>query len=515
MKKVFLFLLTILMCGIVTAPLSAQNTLTVADGTETNSYVPVYGYYADAYQRSQIIYPESMLSDMQNYAISQMTFYLNGSPSLTATFEVKIGTCTDETLSDFSTETTTTVYTGTLPIANGELTIELSNPFSYTSGNLLVEFATVSTGNYPSTSFYGITSTGSSVQGYSYSGVSSVSATQRNFIPKTTFSYGIPSLCSKPTNVTAASITTNEATIFWHGDENASSYNIQYMLFSGTDWDNALIATAYDTSVTLTNLQPSSTYKARVQTACSDNSETNWSSVCTFQTSCDLITITDLWFEDFEGYTSSDFVCWAVPVSYTANNGTFPLVYRNYGEACHSGGNSAEFKGTEAMLVLPEFSNDLSTLRLTFWATATSVTTGHIQIGVVTDASDTSTFELVYADAGVPGPRGGSSAGNGNLMGPFDFNNAQATSGRIALRYLDPTGSSLYPQSWNLDDFTVTFIPDCAEPSGLANVNVTATTADLTWNEADGSTYDLVTGRTAAQTPPSFTAHPSTTKYIP
>ena len=183
MKKVLLLLLTILTLGFAAVPLSAQNSLTVADGTTTNSYVPIYGYYADAYLRAQFIYPESMLTTMQNNAISEMTFYLGGSPSWTATYNVKIGISTDSTLSDFSSAQTTTVYTGSMTVTNNQMTVVFNNPFTYTGGHLLVEFATENTGNWVSADFYGISSTGSSVQGYSYSDVSSVSASQRNFIP--------------------------------------------------------------------------------------------------------------------------------------------------------------------------------------------------------------------------------------------------------------------------------------------------------------------------------------------
>ena len=37
----------------------AQNTLTVADGTATNSNVPIHGLYVDDFTRCQIIYPAS------------------------------------------------------------------------------------------------------------------------------------------------------------------------------------------------------------------------------------------------------------------------------------------------------------------------------------------------------------------------------------------------------------------------------------------------------------------------
>ena len=478
MRKILFTLLTILVFGFAAAPLSAQNTLTVADGTETNNYVPVYGYWADAYLRSQFIYPDSMLGDMLNYAISEMTFYLTGSPSLTATFEVKIATTTSATLSDFLSESTTTVYTGTLPITNNELTIEFDNPFTYTGDNLLVEFVTVSTGNYPSTSFYGISSTGSSVQGYSYSGVSSVTATQRNFLPKVTFSYGTPSLCSKPMNVTVTDITTTGATVSWVGSDNATAYNVQYMSASESDWANAQSLVASDTTIDLTNLQPSSGYKVRVQTVCSDNTETNWSSVKSFMTACDAITVTatEVWFEDFEGYTGEGeqpFNCWATPV--TASGGG-PFVYCGYSQSCHSGSNSAELKGASNMLVMPEFTNDIHDLRLSFWATAVTPSNGTLEIGVLPDMDDLTSFEVLGL-AGTPSSRNGV----GNYMGPFDFGGIQATSGRIAFRYTS-SGTS---NSWNLDDFTVELSPTCTSP-----VKTSVTAAGIDGHNATVSFVD-------------------------
>ena len=472
------------MLGFVAAPLSAQNTLTVADGTETNGYVPFYGYYMDSEEHTQIIFPDSMLADMQGYAITQMEFYLSSNPSFTSTITISLGISTNSSFSGetFDNETTLTeVYSGAIVIANNVMTVEFDSPFNYSGGNLLFDLTNTS-GNYTSASFYGITSTGASLNDYSYNWGS----VQKNFIPKTTFSYGTPSLCSKPTGLTVTAITTNSATISWLGSDNASSYNVEYMLSTESDWANAQSITAYDTTVDLSGLNPSSSYKVRVQTVCSDNTETNWSSVKNFLTSCDAITITDLWFEDFEGYTGSGeqpFNCWATPVTTTGGG---PFVYCGYGPSCHSGTNSAELKGYTNMLVLPEFTNDLHTLRMTFWATNYGSSTSAV-VGVITDISDTSTFE-VLGDAGTPGPRGSDNAGNGNLMGPFDFNNVEATTGRIAILFNGPGTSS----GWNLDDFTVTFIPACAEPSGLANVNVTATTADITWNEADGSSYEIV-----------------------
>ena len=485
-------MLTLLTFGFAAAPVSAQNTLTVADGTATNAYVPFYGYYLDASQHCQVIYPDSMLTDMQGLAITQMEFYLNDNPSFTSTITFKMGISTDATFSSASFDATTSlteVYVGAIVIANNIRTVEFSEPFTYNGGNLLLDF-TNTIGNYLDNIYFsGIASPGSSVSVYSSWG----STTLRDFIPKTTFSYGTPPLCSKPTNVMATGVTTTDATISWTGDGSISYYNIEYMPSSQTDWANAVTATAYTETYNLTGLQPSSAYKVRVQSVCSDNSETNWSSVCTFQTSCDVITFTDSWTEDFESYSGSGqqpFQCWATPVTFPSGG---PFVYCGYAQACHSGMNSAELKGYDNamnMIVLPEFTNPLNTLRLTFWATSTNPSKGILEVGVMTDASDTSTFELVGV-CGMPGARGSAEgvAGNGNLMGPFDFNNVSATSGRIALRYTANFGYSYDQLSWNLDDFTVTNIPACAEPTGLATVDVTVTTADITWNAVDGESY--------------------------
>ena len=174
-------MLTILMLGFVAAPLSAQNTLTVADGTATNDYVPFYGYYLDADQHCQVIYPDSMLTDMQGSAITQMEFYLNSNPSFTSTITFRMGISPDATFASATFDNTTTlteVYVGSINIENNVMTVELDEPYTYNGGNLLLDF-TNTNGNYiDGVSFYGITSIGASVSVYTSWG----SATLRDFI---------------------------------------------------------------------------------------------------------------------------------------------------------------------------------------------------------------------------------------------------------------------------------------------------------------------------------------------
>ena len=167
-------------------------TLTVNDATATNSYVPVYGFYADAYLRCQYVMPAADLAAMNGAAISQMEFYLSGSAAdaWTGTFQVYMTEVTDATISAFiDPADATTVYTGTLDATGSTMTVVFDNNYTYNGGNLLIGFDETAPDNYKSATFYGAEATGACVQGYSYSSLSSVSPTSRNFLPKTTFTY--------------------------------------------------------------------------------------------------------------------------------------------------------------------------------------------------------------------------------------------------------------------------------------------------------------------------------------
>ena len=262
--------------------------------------------------------------------------------------------------------------------------------------------------------------------------------------------------CTPPTNLMVSDVDTASATVSWSG--NADGYAV-YLSGGSTGY-----FTTSDTFYVLTDLNGSSSYSVQVRALCGSDSSL-LSPAFNFNTSCGAITVTadNPWFEDFDAYPGNGeqpFICWETPVVDATYHG--PFVYCGHAQSCHSGFNSAEFKGASNMLVLPAFTNDIHELRLTFWATATSTSSGTVEVGVITNPNDPTTFEVVVPNAGAPGPRGNAEgvAGNGNYMGPFDFNGAQAASGRIALRYTSNSAS----QSWNLDDFTVSLAPNCPSP---------------------------------------------------
>ena len=76
--------------NVITFTPTNAHTLTVNDGTNTNSYVPVHGTWCDAYLKCEFIIPAAQLNEMENSIISRMSFYLSSSAGAawTGTFRV-------------------------------------------------------------------------------------------------------------------------------------------------------------------------------------------------------------------------------------------------------------------------------------------------------------------------------------------------------------------------------------------------------------------------------------------
>ena len=292
--------------------------------------------------------------------------------------------------------------------------------------------------------------------------------------------------CFPVTNVTISNITQNGATVSWLGD--ADSYNVY------VQGPTMGVFSTPVNSITLTNLEPSSSYGVWVQAVCETESSAIVGPVH-FQTACGAVTVTsDLpWTETFENYQGTDdhlalSPCWAVPISYTNYYGTsYPTLYNN-NDITHSGNRTMELRGNACMVTLPEFTNDINTLRLTLWGSTLSTSllyAGTMELGIITDVNDPSSFVLYDTIVPTALGRTGHDSPNMDLIGPFDFNGVTAPSGsRIAFRY---TNSYYEENPWNFDDFEVSLIPECASPvkNSVTFTNVTASEATVNWVDND------------------------------
>ena len=174
------------------ANFTADAFIIVNDGSATNGYVPVYGLYTDAYLKSETVYPADELGAMAGSTISGMGFYAtqtNVSWS-NASFQVFLKEVDETTINAFiGWDDATIVYEGPLSISNGVMDIVFSTPYYYGGGHLLLGVYNTVQGRYQSSTWYGETVDGASVQGKSLSSLDAIYPTQRNFIPKTKFTF--------------------------------------------------------------------------------------------------------------------------------------------------------------------------------------------------------------------------------------------------------------------------------------------------------------------------------------
>ena len=461
---------------------------TIGDGTATNSYLPSYSLYNYSY--TQQLFLASEIGSPRS--IESVTFE-KVAGSVDRTFKIYLMHTSATSGADWiDASTATLVFDTVQSLQNGLNTFTFSQPFEYNGTDNLLLIVLDMTGSWASGNTWRTHTAPFTASRYIYQDASaySTSAVPSSGNGGSTSSrnnviFGAAcdnSTCAAPF-ITVTNPTSDGATVNWVAGYQESAWELGYALASDTNWIS--LGTVTSMSEVLTGLLPNTSYKVHMRSICSGSEYSYWVEAG-FTTACGAFTVTqdDPWTEDFE--TNTTMACFETPVTYTNSSGnTYPKMLLNYSLAAHSGGNSAEFKGDYNMLVLPEFTNDIHDLRMSFWATTWGVTTTAV-VGVLPDLSDPTSFEEL-GDAGIPGPRGSSgSTGNGNYMGPFDFNNVQATSGRIALLF---TGTTASDAGWNLDDFTVELIPSCSAPAHTSVTvnNVTENSAEISFTDEDAS----------------------------
>ena len=298
MKTKYLLPLLLMALLLPCTQLAAHITVTVADGTANSQYIPVEGYNADFSngQQNQMLYPATLLTELQGQNLGSMKFYIdlsanNGSytnADRLGTWTVSLGETDDTTVNGLNeTAPLTPVYTGYLDCSTGVLTIEFSTTFRYHGRNLLVQFkkeAGTNSGQWNRWYFLGTTTQDNA----SYN---SHTNNNYNFLPKVTFR--TPVTCFEPQNLHAV-LTQGDgsvATLKWkrhnNGTENAwrlqygtdpdfaeGSYTEMTEGFSEQTADDATFVVAY-----LTGLTPEQTLYARVKADCGEGDESDWSNV--------------------------------------------------------------------------------------------------------------------------------------------------------------------------------------------------------------------------------------------
>ena len=277
-------------------PSNTMNTL-INDGSDTNDYVPVYGYYTDNLTWSQMIIPSASVSSVLGRQIDKLTFYASQASVSweNATFDVYIGETSNTEFSSTTADWSnlTRVYSGTLSISGNKMEVVFEDGYVYDGGNLIIGINQTATGSYVKSTWYGVNgSTNTTIQGYGTS-----NKNYRQFLPKMTITsvpYVAPAV-KKPSNLTASNITASSAQLSWmDGEDGLTAWEIKYSTTENFDPATEGIPVSADANpYTLTDLTAETTYYAYVR-AKKGTDYSDWSNMVAFMPTATIdITIND------------------------------------------------------------------------------------------------------------------------------------------------------------------------------------------------------------------------------
>lgn len=228
MKKIFT-----LMAAAALAFAAQAAELTVADGTDTNEYIPFRASYFNypAYF-GQVIYPASQLTQLEGKDITALKFYIaneNGNVMNGGELSFFLGVVDVSeysTISPFRIPESSLTLVGKLPMTPGEaeIVVNFDAPFAYEGGNLAVMVSVTQAGTISGTgSFYGVRTV---VPSAVYGGNQFFT---ESFYPKTTFTYEEGSAQTAVSLISQANALEDNTKFMFNGDAVVTLYKNGYL----------------------------------------------------------------------------------------------------------------------------------------------------------------------------------------------------------------------------------------------------------------------------------------------
>ena len=321
--------------------------------------------------------------------------------------------------------------------------------------------------------------------------------------PSTYYTFTRPVItCPRPAAITVSNITTTTATVSFTpaGNETEWIGTINPGIMGMTT------ITLNDTVANLILLAPNTEYTVSVRAICGVG-DTSSERTTTFRTLCSTLTSLDLpYTEDFEAYGtgSSNPIspCWTkgtnsstaypYPYSTAAINGSRGLYFYSYKPSSPTGTSYYSYAA------LPELdaSLDVSGLTLRFNSkryTSTSATyRSLIQVGVMTDPTDITTFEMVQLVNMTSLPA------STIQFNEIDFANYTGTGKYIAFYapVVDTDGATASNYIY-IDDVQLVTTPTCFRPTNVVVSNPSVSSATVSWTPADPSNINFVVAYSA------------------
>jgi hypothetical protein len=510
MKKITLLLFALLFSW----QFSAQ-TIVIGTGTGTTTSTgndPIDGYYNSF--RYQVVYTAAELSAMLTPydEITSLGFSIAGDygGGNLLGYTIKMGHTTATNSATHDASTTTTVkfpfnYNPTVTAAGVFDMITLDSNFIWNGvDNVLVDIC--SSGSNPFSTPYGQVRTNTITNGSRFYRLDGGNAcgvnttTTNGDRPNIQFNYieGTPPSCLPTTGLAASNITANGVETSWFDASAPGVVGYEYAITTSATPPASGTQTTDAFYIQPTGLTPQTVYFLHVRVECAGSTYSSWSTI-SFTTTCATVSAFS---ENFDSVTTPNLPsCWGKIISGTGVSAFAAVGTATTNVSAPNGVNlyNDDSAASANIILVSPLLNNLSagTHRLKFKA-RNSLATQDLQIGVLTNPADASTFTLVQAV---------------DINATFqeyvvNFDVFTGPGSAIAIKRLS---TSTYTNVY-LDDIVWEVLPSCPDQTGLTAANITANGVETSWFDTGAIGYQYAI--TTSATPPASGTQTTDTFYI-
>lgn len=282
--------------------------------------------------------------------------------------------------------------------------------------------------------------------------------------------------CLSPAPVNTTSVG-GVTTVTWSASDSATYHvKVSPTVLNVPATDAAAIDTMVSVNtLTLSTLQPTTTYHVYVQSVCPDGNVTVWEHV-TFTTPCAAVSALS---EDFESIASGLPACWT---AYDLSSIEGVPAVNATANVAHSGTHTLRLNGYQQLVVTPAINMPLNSVQVNFWLTCENLQySGQFIVGYMSNAADPSSF--------VPVQTLTPSVANT----PEEYTVSFANSGEAGTGYCIAFKQVATTWYWYwLDDVEIGEFRQCSRPTDLAVSNLSTNGATVQWSGNSGSEYTLI-----------------------
>lgn len=466
--------------------IDCMDSVFVSNGNTGSYRLPTSTYYAHSY--SQQLYTAGEISRIDG-KINCISFqYTNATPQFR---QMKIYLA-HTNKSSFASSSDwvpfgdmTLVYDGSLYLHNGGpnywINVPLMEPFEWNGSDNIVVAVLDNTGhNTTSTSntFYVHSASGKSIYTQNTTtpinpATSSYSGSLGSVRSNIRFMVGDSITCVMPSMLQVNDITENSAMGSWTPRGGSSSFDV-VLVPEGSSLENEGMQTVTDTFFLMQGLIENTHYTLYVRSNCGGETS-SWNTV-SFVTNC-LPYNALPYVEDFEGNgVGTDVLpdCW---LKSTTLNSVAYVILDDDSPDTNRCLYMYSYANAPAYVVLPaaDPSIDLGTLQVRFKLLKTSASYGNIEVGLMSDPRDVSTFVSVKSISGIQ---------LASINTWYDFV-VYLTGFSNAGRYIAFKSTDLFANYVYMDDLEVNTISGCGLPTNFQVVSTSGTAALLTWQPGD------------------------------